>query len=138
MTYVLPRNWTKTRVLVSGIGSQFTVNLRQPVNHVAQASAVSIENCNGILCVDGLNTHELTTVDASGNVIHLLYLANNLGGELTYSLFSPPVLEEPPQLNVNIYQLKVSFLDVYGNPFTVPPGTVVSCELDLWSYNEKH
>ena len=135
---ILPHQWSRTRVLVSGVGPSFTVSLRQPVNHVAQATAVSVEGCNGILCIDGLNVNELTSVDASGHVLHILYLANNLGGELSYALFNPPVLVEPPLLSVNLYQLKVEFLDALGIPYVLSPGTVVSIELDLWSYNGKH
>ena len=59
-------------------------------------------------------------------------ILSNLNNELQYALYTPPVLPYSPQTSINITQISVTLLDVYGNPFSV--SGVVSIEFDCWSY----
>ena len=130
----LPKGWSKTRVLITGPSNsnKFTVPLRYPITHVAFATVVSVQGAEAILQVDGLNGNQLSTIDSRGDQYHFDFLASNLNNELQYALYTPPVLPYSPQTSINITQISVTLLDVYGAPFSV--SGVVSIEFDCWSY----
>ena len=88
---ILPHGWTRTRVLISGNGSQFTVPLRAPVDDVVFAHVVSMAGAGCIVQVDGLNLNKMSTLtDGGTRVYHHDYLGNNLQMQLAYAISGPP------------------------------------------------
>ena len=129
---LLPRGCIKTRLLLTGATSDFSVRLRQPVDGVFLISVVSM-NTQAILQIDGFNTGRCTSYDPSGNSYQFDYVANNLSGSLANTTTSKPSVA-PTDTSQNVATLHLSLVDAYGNPFLLIMVSAVTVELDCFSY----
>ena len=132
---ILPHGWTRTRVLISGNGSQFTVPLRAPVDDVVFAHVVSMAGAGCIVQVDGLNLNKMSTLtDGGTRVYHHDYLGNNLQMQLAYAISGPPV---PAHVSGSrtITELKVTLINADGSLcIPTPSDAQINIEIDLYSF----
>lgn len=134
-TSLLPPGWTRTRVLITGYGWEFTVPLRNPIDNVVHAHVVSIQGAACILQVEGLNYYKMSTLTDDGTrVYHHDYLGNNLSYQLAYATVSP-ALPSHVSGHRTITELKVTLINADGSLFnTMPPDAPVNIEIDLFCF----